>query len=122
MKRLALMVAAAVIVLGACGGGSSSGGSGAGGSGSGGAQGTAPKTVVVKGYKFAPRTLTVQAGGKVTFKFDDGQVAHNAVAKDKSFDTGTKTQEDAVITLDQVGKFPYTCTLHPTMKGTIVVE
>lgn len=118
------MVAAAVIVLGACGGGSSSGGSGgsgSGGSGSGGAQGT-PKTVVVKGYKFAPRTLTVQAGDKVTFKFDDGQVAHNAVAKDKSFDTGTKTQEDAVVTLDQVGKFPYTCTLHPTMKGTIVVE
>lgn len=112
MKRLAVVLLGASLVFAACGGGSG------GDSGSG----DLPENyILAKGLSFKPETLTVAPGEEFTFDFADS-VAHNAVAEDKSFDTGTLTKKTASVTLTKPGKYPYVCTLHPGMKGTIIVE
>lgn len=115
MKRFALFASVLVFVaaFAACGSGSGGGASDAD---------LPPNYVVVKALKFTPKTLTVAPGDEITFDFDDGSVQHNAVAEDKSFDTGIHTETTVTVTLNKPGRYPYVCTLHPTMKGTIIVE
>lgn len=111
MKRLAVVLLGLSLVFAACG------------SGSGGGSGDLPPNYVVgKNLKFTPKTLNVQPGQEITFDFDDGSVAHNAVADGKAFETATLTEATATVTLNTPGRYPYVCTLHPTMKGTIIVE
>jgi plastocyanin len=112
MKRLAVVLLGLSLLLAACGSGSGGGGGGD----------QPPNYVLAKGLSFKPKTLTVQPGTEITFDFDDGSNAHNAVAEDKSFDTGLLTETTATVTLDKPGRYPYVCTVHPTMKGTIIVE
>ena len=115
MKRLALFASTflVAITLAACGGGSGEGT---------GASDLPENYIVAKSLKFKPKTLTVQAGEEITFDFDDGSTQHNAVAKDKSFDTGVHTEKTVPVTLTKPGRYEYECTLHPTMTGTIIVE
>lgn len=117
MKRLSVMTAAvaAALFLGACGGG----GNGDGGEG---ASDLPPDYVLVKNSKFIPAKLTVAVGTEVTFDFDDGSLSHNAVADDKSFDTGVHTEKAVTVKIDKAGRHKYICTLHPNMKGEITAE
>ena len=74
-------------------------------------------------FSFEGATVTIQAGGKVTWK-NMGQTPHTATADDGSFDTGTvdpgklKAETKA---FKQPGTFAYHCTIHPQMHGTVVV-
>jgi plastocyanin len=78
--------------------------------------------VEVKNFAFAPKTVTVSTGSKVTWKFDDS-TAHNATANDKSFKSsdlsGGKTFS---FTFNKAGTYDYMCTIHPFMKATVVVN
>jgi plastocyanin len=119
MKRIALWAAvAAAIALPACGG-SSGGGSDDGGSTGSGSGGT---TVVVKDLAFKPAKLTVSAGATVTWEFKDKPTPHNVTATDKAYASDTITEGNYTHTFDQAGTYKYTCTIHPAMKGTIVVS
>jgi hypothetical protein len=64
---------------------------------------------------------SVPAGGTVTWVFDDGGIPHNVVAADDSFESETKDSGRFTHTFDDVGTFPYVCTIHPNMKGTVQV-
>ena len=77
-------------------------------------------TVLAKGLAFKPAKVTVAAGGVVTWKFDDGTIPHNVVGDD--FESKTLTKGTFDHTFDEAGTFKYTCTLHPTMKGTVTVK
>lgn len=80
------------------------------------------KTVSIKDLAFSPATLTVKKGTKVTWVNDDSP-SHTVTANDKSFDSGTlKKDGNFSFTFDNVGSFPYSCTIHPSMKATIVVQ
>lgn len=123
MKRFVATVVAMTALslsLAACGGGGSS--SAAGSSDSSDSSDLPPDYVLVKNSKYTPKTLRVAVGTEVTFDFDDGSLAHNAVAKDKSFDTGLHTDKTVSVTIDKPGEHDYICTLHPAMKGTIIAE
>ena len=98
---------------------------GGGGTAAGGGKSTAPRagTVDMVDFSFKPAKVTIQAGGKVTWK-NMGQAPHTATADDGSFDTGTvdpgKLKSEAA-TFKQPGTYAYHCNIHPQMHGTIEV-
>ena len=80
--------------------------------------------VKISNFKFAPASVAVKTGGTVTWTNEDS--AQHTATDDKStppFDTGTLDQGDAKkVTFKKAGTYPYICTFHPFMKGTVVVE
>jgi plastocyanin len=77
--------------------------------------------VTIKNFAFTPGTSTVRVGDTITWTNQD-IAPHTATAKDKSFDTGTiKKNKSGSHTFTKAGTFPYICTIHPSMHGTVVV-
>jgi plastocyanin len=82
----------------------------------------ATHTIVMEGVGFAPNTLTVAKGDTVVWVNKDA-FPHTATAQDKSFDSKEiAAGKSWRFTAKKSGTFPYVCTLHPTMKGTLVVK
>jgi plastocyanin len=80
-----------------------------------------PVTIHIRNYHFVPPRLTVPAGTVVRFVNDDEE-PHTATAFDKSFDSkGLDTHESYVHTFAEPGTTEFYCTLHPMMRGKIVV-
>jgi plastocyanin len=71
---------------------------------------------------FTPFKGIVRAGGKVTWT-NRGKVKHNATANSGAFATGNfGAGQSRTVKFRTAGKFPYTCTIHPGMKGKIKVR
>ena len=87
------------------------------------ASGASGSAVTISDFKFAPTSLTVKRGAKVTVTNDDS-TAHTATADDgNSFDTGTLDPGSSqTISVTKPGSYAYHCSIHPFMKGTIVVR
>jgi plastocyanin len=82
---------------------------------------TASGDVTMADFSFAPRSLTIAVGQSLTF-VNAGSARHSATAKDGSFDTGLLARGGtARKTFNTPGTFPYVCTLHANMTGTILV-
>lgn len=113
--RLAAALLALVLLVGCSSGGSgSTGGTGATGGSSSGA------TVIEKGIAFDPSTLEVKVGDVVTFENQDS-APHNVSIDGKEL--GNQTQGQSVTwTAEKAGTYPYSCTIHPSMTGEIVVK
>lgn len=78
-------------------------------------------TVRMQGLAFSPQVDTVALGGTVTWRNDDA-VAHNTTSDDNLWSSGTMDTGDTYShTFSEEGTFPYECTLHAGMTGTIVV-
>ena len=87
---------------------------------SGGANVRSQKVQMVD-YTFSPETVTIAAGGKITWVNED-QAPHDATADDESFATGTiESGKLKSETFKQPGTYTYICTIHPQMTGTIEV-
>ena len=115
-----LLLAAA---LTACGGSSSGGASAAVGPSANSSIPAGP-TVTIKDFTFSPATLNVKVGTTVTFIQEDS-IPHNATGTGsddviKSASTMTKGQTYKV-TFTKAGTYPYMCSIHPFMTGTVVV-
>lgn len=134
--RPALLVAVAVVALGAVGCGSSSNNSSssgttttaaASGTTAAGSASTAAASsndsITVQNFKFSPDPLSVKQGAKVTVAILDDGVPHSVTADDGSFDTGIFTKSDGpkTITVNKGGTIHYHCQVHSFMKGTINV-
>jgi plastocyanin len=118
-RPLATLVLAAAVA--ACSTGSSASPSAATTSGSSGG-GTSGNAVEIKGFAFAPASLTVSVGSTVTWTNQDSP-AHTVTADDASFDSkqisnGASFKQ----TFAKAGTFTYHCAIHTSMKGTIVVQ
>jgi plastocyanin len=82
----------------------------------------ADQTVAMTGSTFSPATVTVRAGDTVTWVNQD-PLDHDATANDGSWATPTFGEGGSgAITFQTVGSFPYYCTIHPDMTGTVVVQ
>jgi plastocyanin len=84
---------------------------------------TQEQTVEIADLAFAPEELTVAVGSEVTWVNQDPDLPHTATSDDEIFDSGNLTEGgEFSFTFDEAGTFSYFCQVHPTMRGTIVVE
>jgi len=85
------------------------------------AAGTVHK-VTIDGFAFHPPSLTIKQGDTVEWHNTD-PVPHTATAKAGGLDSGDiATNGTFRFTATRTGRFDYICTLHPTMKGALVVK
>jgi plastocyanin len=81
-----------------------------------------PNTVSIANMSFAPGTLTVTRGTTVTWKNNDN-IAHTSTSNSGVWDTGSiPPGGSTTTTFTTSGTFPYHCTVHPMMTGSIVVQ
>jgi plastocyanin len=81
-----------------------------------------PTRIVVKDFMFAPNSLTVKAGSTVTWANMDDE-PHTVVSDTGMFRSGAMdTNESFSFKFDKPGTYHFTCSIHPRMVGTIVVE
>ncbi|HSX48724.1 MAG TPA: cupredoxin family copper-binding protein [Candidatus Saccharimonadales bacterium] len=82
----------------------------------------ATKSITISNFSFSPATITVKVGDKVTITNNDS-APHTVTADDGSFDSGTiQPGATGTVTLSKAGTFAYHCSIHPSMKGTVVVQ
>ncbi|HEX5474643.1 MAG TPA: cupredoxin family copper-binding protein [Vicinamibacterales bacterium] len=78
-------------------------------------------TVTMDSSRFEPAVLTVHAGDTVVWVNKDF-ITHTATAKGH-FDSGKIAEGHSWSYVARTkGTFPYICTLHPDMKGTLRVQ
>jgi LPXTG-motif cell wall-anchored protein len=79
----------------------------------------ASSSVTIKDFSFGPSSITIHPGDTVTWT-NSGQAPHDATGS--GFKTPTLTPgKSASHTFSQAGTFSYICSIHPFMKGTVVV-
>ncbi len=76
--------------------------------------------VEVGNFTVEPPALTVQVGDSVEWRIVSGR--HSSTAKDGAWDSGELKQGTAFVhRFDVPGVYPYFCTPHDFMRGTITV-
>jgi plastocyanin len=81
-----------------------------------------PTRIVVKNFMFAPNSLTVKAGSTVTWTNMDDE-PHAVLSDTGVFRSGAlDTSESFSFKFEKPGTYHFTCSIHPRMVGTIVVE
>jgi plastocyanin len=77
--------------------------------------------VKIDNFSFGPPTVTIPVGATVTWTNSD-DIPHTAVSTDDVFKSKVMdTDETFPYTFTKAGTYPYYCTIHPKMTGTIVV-
>lgn len=70
--------------------------------------------------RFVPETLTVRPGDRIVWVNQD-LVAHTVTSR--SFDSHAIAPNASwTLVARRPGHYPYGCTLHPTMKATLIVQ
>ena len=70
---------------------------------------------------FSPNPVEVKVGETVTWINDDSG-RHTVTSKDGTFDSGVMGKGQSFsYTFDKAGEYPYFCSPHPGMVGTVVV-
>jgi plastocyanin len=78
--------------------------------------------VKVDNFSFGPATLTVTVGTTVTWTNRD-DIPHTIVSTDKVFKSKVlDTDETFSFTFSKAGTYPYFCSIHPKMTGSVVVQ
>lgn len=128
------LLALVALGLSACGGGSSTSApketpttlAGAGAGGDDGAGGAAVTAVTIStsgsSWAFGPKTVKVATGTELTWT-NNTSVPHTVTFNDKAVPSSELFNEHETYktTLAAAGRFTYFCTIHPDMKGTVVV-
>jgi amicyanin len=90
----------------------------------GAAAGSESQQISIVDFKYVPDTLTVQVGTKVTWtNRDDMPHTVTSPAKPKALDSGAFDTDDRFShVFTDPGTYDYLCTLHPQMRGRVIVE
>ena len=82
----------------------------------------ATHTITIEAMASSPETLHVKRGDTVVWVNKD-PFPHTATAADRSFDSREiASGKRWSYVAKTAGTHPYICTLHPTMKATLIVE
>lgn len=78
--------------------------------------------VIITNRSYDPQEITVKVGDTVTWVNQDAPqhdvVANNGEFKSKLFDKGQSFR----FTFTKAGTYPYYCSIHPGMTGTVIVQ
>jgi plastocyanin len=120
-RRPALLVCVLALAVAALAGCGSSGGS-SGGSGSGGSAGASSSFVItIKDFGYTT-PASVSPGATITVKNED-DTAHTVTADSgNAFDDQAPTGTSTFTAPTEPGSYPFHCTFHPEMHGTLVVK
>jgi plastocyanin len=78
--------------------------------------------IEIDNFAFTPATITIPVGTQVTWTNKD-DITHNVVSTDKTIKSkALDTNDKFTFTFTQAGTFSYVCSIHPRMKGTVVVQ
>jgi plastocyanin len=79
-------------------------------------------TVNIQNFAFTPASITVPKGTTVTWQNQD-TANHQVVSDAQGVFTSTSLPKGAGYSFkfETPGTYPYHCSLHPSMKGTIIV-
>jgi plastocyanin len=142
-RSLVVLLSLLVLPLAACsstGSGSASSSSSSSGGSSGGSSSAAATTsgasvsatattagapqIVISNFAFSPDQLTVTPGQKVTVVNHDSTTHTLTATGNKAFDTGTIAggATGSFTAPSAPGSYPYICTIHQFMKGTLTVK
>jgi plastocyanin len=81
-----------------------------------------PNTVLISDMAFGPASMTVAKNATITWQNNDG-VAHTSTSDSGVWDTGLIAPGGSkTTTFATTGTFPFHCTKHPMMTGTIIVQ
>jgi plastocyanin len=107
-------------LLAACGGGSSKSSTATTNSS---AAPVSAITVVIQNFAFHPANFAVTPGATITVRNED-TAPHDLTATNRSFTTGqiNPGQTGTVKAPSTAGTFPYICTIHNFMTGTLTVS
>ncbi len=79
--------------------------------------------VEISGFAFSPATLTISVGENVTWINND--IAHHTIISDSGTELTSPSfgkGETYSHTFNTAGTYAYHCSIHTTMKGTVIVE
>jgi plastocyanin len=76
--------------------------------------------VAISNFSFSPQEITIKSGDMVVWTNNDS-VTHTVTGSGWG-SSSLKQGETYSRTFDTVGTYEYYCTLHPSMKGSVVVE
>jgi plastocyanin len=78
--------------------------------------------VKIDNFVFGPQTVTVPVGATVTWTNHD-DIPHTVVSTEGVFKSKVRdTDEKFSYTFTKAGTYPYYCSVHPKMTGTVVVK
>jgi plastocyanin len=79
-------------------------------------------TVTITNFAFSPADLTVKTGSTVTWTNND-PASHTITADAGAFSSDPVAKGGTYqFTFSQPGTYAYHCSIHPSMKGTIIVQ
>lgn len=88
------------------------------------AAGARTTTVVIKNIDFSRHTVRINRGDSVRWRFADAGVSHNVTSRgrprfrsSRSMQTGT-----FAVRFTRAGTYRYVCTIHPGMRGRVIVR
>ncbi len=82
---------------------------------------TTIKKVKIVDFAFSPKTVNISKGTKVKWT-NTGSVGHTSTSNTGKWDSGTiHVGNSFTHVFKKAGTFKYHCTIHPTMKGKIIV-
>jgi len=88
--------------------------------------GATAATVRVKNIEFRPGVTRIGAGQTVTWKFQDRSVSHNVTSRGerrfRSSRPGMRAGTRHSVKFGRSGTYRYVCTIHPNMRGRVVVR
>jgi plastocyanin len=78
--------------------------------------------IIVKDFAFNPTPLTVKTGSTVTWTNMDNE-PHTVVSDTGVFKSGGMDTNDSFsFKFDKPGTYHFTCSIHPRMVGTVIVQ
>jgi plastocyanin len=78
--------------------------------------------VNIKDFTFDPAVVSIQVGTTVQWTNNDS-MTHTVTSDAGLFDSGNLSTDDTFsFTFDEPGTFTYSCTIHPSMTGTVEVS